>query len=271
MDAGRNDSLDAALAQRYILYIYALMQEELSRLAEFVGVLGGEIMALSVLCTHGLDIGMTHKVVFKTVGHILALRNYLDAARRILQNLVEQQRIMGAAKDDRVNLRVAYHEVVDALLYKIVGTGTVVFVVLNERNPHWARLACNSDVGKELLYFKNITLTLYGSFSCHNAYVAALSDAAYTLGSRTDDAKHTAVRVELWQVVLLNGAQGFGRSRVAGQNNEVATHAEKLDNSLARKLINDVERAWTIRRAGVVAKIKIIIMGQDVAHLVQDG
>ena len=40
------------------------MQEELSRLAELVGVLRGEIMAQAVLCTLCLYVGMAHKVVF---------------------------------------------------------------------------------------------------------------------------------------------------------------------------------------------------------------
>lgn len=55
------------------------MQEELGRLAELVGVLGGEIVAEAVLSTLGLDVGMAHKVVLEAVGNILALRNNLNA------------------------------------------------------------------------------------------------------------------------------------------------------------------------------------------------
>ena len=54
----------ADLSQRDVLYVNPLMQEELSRLAELVGVLRGEIMAQAVLCTLCLNVGMAHKVVF---------------------------------------------------------------------------------------------------------------------------------------------------------------------------------------------------------------
>lgn len=54
----------ADLSQRDVLYVNPLMQEELGRLAELVGVLRGEIMAQAVLCTLCLNVGMAHKVVF---------------------------------------------------------------------------------------------------------------------------------------------------------------------------------------------------------------
>ena len=54
----------ADLSQRDVLYVNPLMQEELSRLTELVGVLRGEIMTQAVLCTLCLNVGMAHKVVF---------------------------------------------------------------------------------------------------------------------------------------------------------------------------------------------------------------
>lgn len=54
----------ADLSQRDVLYVNPLMQEELGRLTELVGVLRGEIMTQAVLCTLCLNVGMAHKVVF---------------------------------------------------------------------------------------------------------------------------------------------------------------------------------------------------------------
>lgn len=54
----------ADLSQRDVLYVNPLMQEELSRLTELVGVLRGEIMTQAVLCTLCLYVGMAHEVVF---------------------------------------------------------------------------------------------------------------------------------------------------------------------------------------------------------------
>lgn len=177
---------------------------------------------------------------------------------------------MCAAKDDRVDLRVAYHEVLDTFLYKIVGTRTVVLIVLHKRHPHRTRLARDGDVGKEFLNLEHIALTPDGSLGGHNAHMAALRDTAYALGRRPYDAQHAAVGVEPGQVVLLNRAQSLCRRRVAGKDYEMATHAEKLYHSLARELINHVERARSVRRTRIIAKIKIIIVGQNVSHLVQN-
>lgn len=245
------------------------MHEDACRLAELVLVLGRHVMTRAVLGAARVDFWMTGQIVFQTFSHILALRNYPYATRSVLQNLVEQQRIVCAAEDYRVNLRVFAHKCVKTFLHEIVGSRRVILVVLYQRHPQRAGYARNADVGIEFLYLKHVALALYRALGGEYANVARLRDVAYTFSRGADYAEHTARRVELRQVVLLYGAQSFCRRGVARQNDEVAAHREQFDNSLARKLIYHIERTRPVRRTGVVAEIKIVVLRKNAAHLVQ--
>ena len=228
-------------------------------------------MAGAVLGAAHIHLRMTHEIVFQTVGDIFALRHDAHTTRHILQNLVQKQRIMGAAEDDGVYLRVAAHQIANALFHEIVGTWTVIFVVFYQRHPHGAWLSRHGYVGIELVYLHHIALALDGSGGSNDAHVARLRDAADTFRRGTYHAEHTAVGVYLRQVILLYRPQGFGGGGVAGEDDEMASHAEQFLHCLTSELIYDVERPWTIRSTGVVAEIEIVVLRQQLTHLMKDG
>ena len=90
--------------------------------------------------------------------------------------------------------------------------------------------------------------------------MATLGQRTYHLGGRTDDAQHAAVRVQFRDVSLLNRAQRLSRSRIATQDDQMATHGKKLQHSLAGKLIHYLEGARTVWRTGIVAQIHIVVL-----------
>ena len=93
-----------------------------------------------------------------------------------------------------------------------------------------------------------------------------------TFRSRTDDAQHTTrLPLHLRKVVLLNGFQSFGRSRIASQYHQMATQVEEFLHGFTRKLIHDLERTCPVGCAGIISQIKIIILRHQLTNLMQDG
>ena len=168
---------------------------------------------------------------------------------------------MGAAEDDGIDLGVEAHDLVDTLLDEIVGSGGVGLVVLDEGYPEGAGDTRDLDVGVELADLEGVALAADGALGGEHAHVAALREAADDLGGGADDAQHAALGIPLRQVVLLDGAQGLGGGGVTAEDDEVAPHLEELHHGLARKLIDHVERTWSIGCTGVVAQIKIVVFG----------
>ena len=123
------------LAQRDIVYLDRLVEENLSRLLELVRILGGEIVHLAVLGAVALHLGMAREIVNKAIGHILSLRNNFHALGQILANLGHEEGVVGATEDDGINLWVERHNLVDAFFHKVVGSWGVGFVVFNQWYP----------------------------------------------------------------------------------------------------------------------------------------
>ena len=186
------------------------MEEELGGLLELVGVLGGQVVGGGALGAFLLYLGMALQILLKTLGHVLALGDDADSGGEVLQDFGHQQGVVGATEDDGVNLRILAHNLIDALLHEIVGTGGVGFIVLHQRHPEGTGHTADLDVGVQLLDLEVITLALDGSLGGEDAHVAALREAADDFGSGADDTQHPTVWVELGQVVLLDGAEGFG-------------------------------------------------------------
>ena len=84
------------------------------------------------------------------------------------------------------------HELVYTLLYEIVGSRTVCFLILNQRYPKGASYSAHLDVGIEFGYLQIITLTLDGAFGGQHAHMTTLGEMTNNLGSGTNDAQHTA-------------------------------------------------------------------------------
>ena len=51
----------------------------------------------------------------------------------------------------------------------------------------------------------------------------------------------------------------------------MATHFEELYDGLARELIDHIEGTWSIRGAGIVAQIEIIVFWEYLADAVQNS
>ena len=111
------------------------MEEELGLLLEFFRVLGCEVMDSSVLSTLLFYLGVTLQIGFKTLGHVFALRDYTNTFGEIFFYLRHEQGVMGTAEDKGINLRIEVHNLIDALLYKIVGPRGVSLIILYEGNP----------------------------------------------------------------------------------------------------------------------------------------
>ena len=101
--------------------------------------------------------------------------------------------------------------------------------------------------------------------------MTALGEFTDDLSRRTNDTQHTTIGIDLGDIILLYGAQSLRRGGVTAKDDEMATHLKELQHSLARELIDHLETARSIRRTGIVAQIKIIVLGKQLADAVQDG
>ena len=104
-----------------------------------------------------------------------------------------------------------------------------------------------------------------------DADVAAVRHASDALHRRAYHSQHPACRIPSRQVVLLNAAQGFGRGRVTGQDDQLAPHLEQLENSLAGELVHNLEGTRSVGRTGIVAQINVIVLGKRLTYLAKNG
>ena len=218
-----------------------------------------------------IHLGVSLQIFFEALSHILTLRNDTDTSREVFQDLRHEQRIMGAAKDDSVDSGIKTHNLVDAFLDEIVGTRRIGFIILHQGHPE---RTCNTSdlyVGIEFLDFEGLALALDGSLGGEYSHMTALGETADDLCRRTDDAQNSTVGIDLRDIVLLDGAQGLGRSCIATKDNEMATHLEELDDCLACELIDHIETAWAVGGTGIVAQIEVIVLGKQLTDTVQDG
>ena len=127
--------LCCVLPQRDVFYLDGFVQEELGLVAENVGVFGGQVVGGSALRALGLQLGMAGKVVLEGAGHVLALRHDAHGGGHVLEDFGHEQGVVGAAEDDGIDVGVLAHELVDALLDEVVGSGRVGFVGLYDGCP----------------------------------------------------------------------------------------------------------------------------------------
>ena len=222
---------------------------------------GGEVPHTAPLRYAHFHLGMAVEIVGQAVRHIASLRQKPYGGGKMLANLGKKQGIMRAAEDNSVYLRVAFQQTVKMLFDEIVCPGRAVFVVLHQRDPHRTGFARNLDVRPELGYLQLVGLAADGSWRGHDTDVSALRKMPHALGRGTNDTQDTARGVEKGKVVLLNAAQGLGRSRIAGQDNQVASHGKKLAHTLQGKLIDTFEGTAAVWSTGIVAQIKIVVLG----------
>ena len=71
--------------------------------------------------------------------------------------------------------------------------------------------------------------------------------------------------------MLLDGSQRLGRCGIASLDDEMAPHFAKLDYGVPGKFVHPIERTRSIRRAGVVTQIHIIVFGQQLTDAMKNG
>lgn len=116
-----------------------------------------------------------------------------------------------------------------------------------------------------------VALAFDGAFRGEQSDVVVTCEVSDDLGGGPDDAEHAPVGVPLWEVVLLDGAQGLSGGRVASDDDEMASHLEEFLYGLPCELIDDVERSWSVGRACVVAEVEVVVLWQQLANAMQDG
>ena len=155
-----------------MFYADVLMEEYLCTLAELLLALGGEVLAATILCTHVINLGVSLKIVFKTLGNILSLWYDADPRWHVSHDAVHEQWIVGAAKDDGIDEWILAHQLVDTLLYKVVGTRAVSFVGFYDGSPEWTCYAADLDVGMEFSNLQTVALAADGSLSGKYSHMA---------------------------------------------------------------------------------------------------
>jgi hypothetical protein len=79
---------------------------------------------------------------------------------------------------------------------------------------------------------------------------------------RNHHTENAPVRIMRRQPFLLDFPESLGRGCVAGQNDEDASTLKKELHGLTGIFINHVEGLVTVRGAGIVAEIQIVVLGQ---------
>ena len=83
--------------------------------------------------------------------------------------------------------------------------------------------------------------------------------------------EHALLATPALEVILLNGAQRLCGGGVAGKDDQFAPTAEEFFNRLKRVAIDNLERVGTIGRTCVIAQVEVVVLGQSLANLPQNG
>ena len=112
----------SVLFQVNMFYTNLIIKKDTSTLFKLLRILCCKILHGTMLRTTTLHVRMTMKVILKTFGNILSLWDYFYPTRYMLQNLRHQYRVMSTAKNDCINFRVKAHNMVNALLNKVISS-----------------------------------------------------------------------------------------------------------------------------------------------------
>ena len=119
------------MSQLNMLHIDTLMQKDLRTFLKAFGILGSQITTRTALCYLLFDVNMSAKIALKTSCNIFTLRDNPHSWCHILNDFRHQNGVVCAAKYNSIYRRITSHEVVNTLLYKVIGTRTIGFIVFN--------------------------------------------------------------------------------------------------------------------------------------------
>ena len=150
----------------------ALVDEHAGQRGEVVGVLGGEVLAGAAAAAVALDFGMPLQVISQAVGNDGPLLDDVEPLRLVAVDFIDEQGIVGASQDYRVDIGALVHEQVDVFLDKIVGAVVAALAVLDQRYPHGAGMAMDFEIGVHPFDFNVIAAAGNGARSAEHADVA---------------------------------------------------------------------------------------------------
>lgn len=195
------------LLQRDTFYLYAfLAKEDGGGFFEFAFAFRSQEAAVASLGATGIHLRMALQIRLQALGYIFSLCNDADIRGGELPYLVQQQWVVGASQYDGINLWVFLQKAADVLLYKIIGSLGLVFVVFYQWNPQGASFPHYCNIGKEFMYFQRIGFGFDSTGSGKYTYVPASGNSADAFGSGADHAKNSTSGVYHRKINLLDGA-----------------------------------------------------------------
>ena len=108
---------------------YCLVDKDRCHRREARSVFGSAVLACATFSATFFHIGMSLEIILEATSHNCPLLNDIHIRRSIFLYFVIKERVVGAPQDDGVNLWIFAHNLVDALLYKVVGSRRVGLVV----------------------------------------------------------------------------------------------------------------------------------------------
>ena len=171
-ESGRKEGL----SQLHMLYFHLLMQEDAGAFLKAFGTLGREITARTATGELRFDVRMTFEIGLKTARNILTLRNDAHARTHVFHDFGHQKGVMCATQNDGIDVGIAPHKLVNALLDEVIGTGTVGLVVLNQRHPERTCHTRYLDLGPQFADFKVVAVAFHGAFGGQKAHVVVLCE-----------------------------------------------------------------------------------------------
>ena len=109
-----------------------------------------------------------------------------------------------------------------------------------------------------------------GALCAENPHVAGARQGADSFHRGANHTEHAPIGGQAGEILLLNGAERFGRRGVASQNDEFAAPREEFLYRLEGVAIHHVEGARTVGGTCIVAEVEVVVVGQSVADLSQN-
>ena len=171
--------------------------------------------------------GVAPEVVPEAAGHDATLCDGFCFGWQVLADEGQQKGIMGAGQKDGVNFLGLSCQSVQVFFDKIIGARAAQFAIFDQWHPKRAGLLVYLQLWPKAVDFNGVGLGANGSLSAEDADVPRSGIVSDYFCCWSDNAEHPFMGGQSGQVELLDIAEGFGRGRVAGHHNEVASLCEK--------------------------------------------
>jgi glutamate racemase len=161
------------------------------------------------------------------------------------------------------HIRVFLQDGINVFLDEIVGSVTVVFLVLYQWHPHGAGHSCDLNVRKNLFNFQRIGFGAYGAGCGQQTNVPVTGDFTDAFHGGAYYSQYAAGRIHVRKVVLLDAAERFGGSRIAGQDDQRAAQLKQFLDSLQGEVVDHFERTCAVWSTGIISQVQVIVLWQS--------